>query len=384
MDTTRRDWLFRAVAGTAAVGSAALMPWRLAQAAPPGARKLVMGQSVPLTGAASDIGLAFAAGAKLYVDAFNEKPDAPLQLELRQLDDGYDATRAAANAKKLLADGADLLFGFVGTASSSAGAAVARQEGVVLLAPFAAADNLRDGSNPQVFHVRPSMADEAFKMVQQCATIGQTRIAVLGEDDAMGRAGLAAVEKALAELKMPPPVASAFVPVNSDKVDAAVATITAQKPQVVIQASLFNTTAAFIRAMRKAGWGGSFMNFSVVGMDPLFVALGKDIRGVVITQVVPSPRSTAVPIVHEYLAALDNSDQSPSYESLEGFIAAKALGEAVRRAGPGVNRATLGRALSSLTDYDVGGFRLHLRAGVRDLAWQIDLVTVTADGRVLR
>ncbi|MDM0112703.1 ABC transporter substrate-binding protein [Variovorax sp. J22R133] len=382
MDTTRRKWLVSAGVGLAVGGLTGASS--LAQAAQPGARKVVLGQSVPLTGAASEIGLAFAAGAKLYVDAFNSKPDSPWQLELRQLDDGYDAARASANAKKLAADGADLLFGFVGTASSSAGAAVAKQEGLVLLAPFAAADSLRDGSNPQVFHVRPSMADEAFKMVQQCSTIGQTRVAVLAEDDAMGRAGLAAVEQALRELKMPPPVASAFVPVNSDKVDAAVATIGAQRPQVVIQVSLFNTTAAFIRKMKKAGYTGAFMNFSVVGIDPLFVALGKDIRGVVISQVVPSPRSSALPIVREYLAAIDNSDQAPSYESLEGFIAAKALGEAARRAGPGSPKTTLPRALSSMTDVDVGGFRLHLRAGVRDSAWAIDLVTVTADGRVIR
>ncbi|MBS0341137.1 MAG: ABC transporter substrate-binding protein [Proteobacteria bacterium] len=382
MVTTRRKLLINAGAG---LGLGVLgAGWHAAARAAPGARKLVMGQSVPLTGAASEIGLAFAAGAKLYVDAFNEKKDAPLELELRQLDDGYDAARAGANAKKLLADGADLLFGFVGTASSTAAANAAKDQGAVLLAPFAAADNLRDGSFPQVFHVRPSMADEAFKMVQHAATVGHNRIAVLGEDDAMGRAGLAAVEMAMKELKLPPPVASAFVPTNSNKVDAAVAAISAQKPQVVIQASLFNTTAAFIRAMRKSGWGGTFMNFSMVGMDPLFVALGKDIRGVVISQVVPSPRSTATPIVREYLAAIDNSDQTPSYESLEGFIAAKTLGEAVRRNGAGLNRASMQKALNSLGDLDVGGYRLRLRAGVHDSAWAIDLVTVTADGRVIR
>ena len=99
--------------------------------------------------------------------------------------------------------------------------------------------------------------------------------------------------------------------------------------------SLFSTTAAFIRKMRKTGYVGAFMNFSVVGIDPLFTALGKEIGGVVVSQVVPSPRSSATPIVKEYLAAIDNSDQTPSYEGLEGFIAAKALAEAVRRAGRG-------------------------------------------------
>jgi branched-chain amino acid transport system substrate-binding protein len=220
--------------------------------------------------------------------------------------------------------------------------------------------------------------------VRHCGTLGQTRIAVLGEDDAMGRAGLEAVKAALADEKMQPLVASAFVPVNSDKVDTAVATIMKGNPQAVIQVSLFNSTAAFIRKMRKAGYGGAFLNFSVVGIDPLFTALGKEIGGVVVSQVVPSPKKSAVPIVKEYLGVIDTSDQSPSYESLEGFIAAKALGEAVRRAGKGFDKASLQKAMASMNDYDIGGFRINLRAGVRDSVRAIDLVTITPDGKVVR
>jgi len=378
MDTTRRKLLGTCAAAAASV----LAPAVRAQGK---VRKVVLGQSVPLTGAADQIGLAFAGGSKLYFDAFNARKNGPgWTFELQQVDDGYDPARAGANAKKLLAGGADLLFGFVGTASSEAAAAVARQEGALLFAPFAASDALRDPSITHVFHVRPSLADEAFKMVRHCATLGQQRIAVLAEDDAMGRAGLAAVQQAVTELKLPPVVATAFVPVQSDKVDAAVATLAKAQPQAIIQVSLFNTTAAFIRSMRKAGYAGAFMNFSVVGIDPLFAALGKEISGVVVSQVVPSPRSSATPIVKEYLAALDNSDQNPSYEGLEGFIAAKALSEAISRAGAGWNRASLQRAMASMTNYDVGGFRLNLRAGVRDSVRAIDLVTITAEGRIVR
>ena len=382
INTGRRSILETAVAAGLAglgVGSA------FAQAKGAAPRKIVLGQSVPLTGAASEIGLAFAAGAKLYVDSFNARKNSPgWQFELRQLDDGYDPAKAGANAKKLLTEGADVLFGFVGTASSDAGADVATREGAIFFAPFAASDVLRDAKHTNVFHVRPSMADEAFKMVRHCATLGQTRIAVLAEDDAMGRAGLAAVNLAITELKLPPLVGSAFVPVNSDKVDAAVAALSKGNPQAIIQVSLFNSTAAFIRKMRKTGYAGAFLNFSVVGIDPLFTALGKEIGGVVVSQVVPSPRSSATPIVKEYLAAIDNSDQSPSYESLEGFIAAKALAEAVRRAGKGWDTAGLQRAMGTMTDYDVGGFRINLRAGVRDSVRAIDLVTITPDGKIVR
>ena len=352
----------------AAASLAALPPLAWAQTKG-AARKIVLGQSVPLTGAADQIGLAFAGGAKLYFDAFNARKNSPgWSFELRQMDDGYDAAKATANATKLLADGADLLFGFVGTASSDAGAAVATKEGTVLFAPFAASDKLREASANNVFHVRPSMADEAFKMVRHCATLGQNRMAVLAEDDAMGRAGIAAVQQALAELKLEPLVATAFVPVNSDKVDAAVTQLFKAQPQAIIQVSLFNSTAAFIRKMRKAGYAGAFLNFSVVGIDPLFAALGKEIGGVVVSQVVPSPRSSATPIVKEYLAAIDNSDQTPSYESLEGFIAAKTLSEAVRRSGGKAgDRAALQKAMASMTDYDLGGYSPGARTTSRML-----------------
>ncbi len=379
---TRRDFI-RGATAAGAMAALPSAPWAQARGGAP--RKIVLGQSVPLTGAADQIGLAFAGGAKLFFDAFNEAKNNPgWTFELRQIDDGYDPAKASANAKKLLADGADLLFGFVGTASSEAGAAVARQQGAILFAPFAASDALRDPSMTHVFHVRPSLADEAFKMVRHCATLGQNRIAVLAEDDAMGKAGLAAVQQAMQELKLPPLVGSAFVPVNSDKVDAAVASLAKAQPQAIIQVALFNSSAAFVRKMRKAGYGGAFMNFSVVGIDPLFTALGKEISGVVVSQVVPSPRSSATPIVKEYLAAIDNSDQTATYEGMEGYIAAKTLGEAVRRAGKGGDRAALQRAMTAMSDYDVGGFRINLRAGVRDSVRAIDLVTITAEGKVVR
>ncbi len=371
---------------SAGLASALAARASFAQTRPAASRRIVLGQSVPLTGAADQIGVAYSAGAKLFFAAFNERKNNPgYNFEQKILDDSYDANKAAANTKQLIADKVDALFGYVGTASSDAAAVVAKGSETVFFAPFAGSDALRAKEQTHVFHVRPSLSDEAVRIVRHCQTLSQTRIALLAEDDAMGRAGLAAVTQALADAKMQPLVASAFVPVNSDKVQSAVASIMKGQPQAVLQVALFNSSAAFIRQMRKAGYAGAFMNFSVVGLDPLFTALGKEIAGVVVSQVVPSPRSVTVPIVREYLAAIETSDQTPSYESLEGFIAAKTFAEAVRRAGgKGFDSAALQKTLAGMTDYDVGGFRVNLRAGVRDAVRSIDLVTVTADGRVLR
>ncbi len=347
------------VMGGLAAGVATLTPLAHSQTGK-GGRKLVIGQSVPLTGAADQIGLAYLNGAKLYFDAINAKNGAAgYRIEVKALDDGYNPAKAAANARQLIDEGVDALFGFVGTASCDAAFAVAKPANTLFFAPF----------------------------VRHCATLSQDRIAVFAEDDAMGRAGLAAVNQALVDLKRPPLVASAFAPVNSDKVEAAVALLAKAQPQAIIQVSLFNTSAAFIRAMRKTGFAGQFLNFSVVGIDPLFTALGKEIGGVVISQVVPSPRSAGTPIIKEYLDVLNVTDQTPSYESVEGYVAARTFAEGVRRSAAGggkADRAGLQKAFESMTDYDVGGFRVNLRAKKYESVRLVDLVTITPDGKVVR
>lgn len=353
-----------------------------------GGRKLVLGQSIPLTGAADQIGLAYLNGAKMHFDALNAQNGVGgYKIEVKALDDGYSAPKAAANARQLIADGADALFGFVGTASCDAAFDVAKAAGSLFFAPFAASDSLHDQALKNVFHVRPALADEAYKMTRHCATLNQNRIAVFAEDDAMGRAGLAAVNQALIDLKRPPIVASAFSPVNSGQVDAAVATLMKAQPQAIIQVSLFNSAAAFIRKMRGVGYGGQFMNFSVVGIDPLFSALGKEIAGIVISQVVPSPRSRGTPLIKEYLDALNKSEYSPSYESVEGYVAARAFCEGVRRSTVGggkADRAGLQKAFESMTDYDMSGFHVNLRAQKYESVRTVDLVTILADGKVVR
>lgn len=372
--------------GTAA-GAMIALPSLFAQGTKAG-RKLVLGQSVPLTGAADQIGLAYLNGAKMYFDAINAKGGiGGVRIDVKTLDDGYSATKAASNAKQLIDEGADALFGFVGTASCDAAYAVAKTYGVPFFAPFAASDGLHDAASTNVFHVRPAMSDEAYKIARHCATLNQERIAVFAEEDAMGRAGLAAINQALIDLKRPPIVASAFSPVNSDKVDAAVATIMKSPPQAVIQVSLFNSSAAFIRKMRRAGFGGQFLNFSVVGIDPLFSALGKEIGGVVISQVVPSPRSVGTPLIKEYLDVLNQTDQTPSYESVEGYVAARAFAEGVRRSTAGggkADRASLQKAFEGMLDYDMSGFRINLRAKKYESVRAIDLVTITPDGKIVR
>ena len=63
-------------------------------------RAIVLGQSVPLTGPAAQLGLQMQLGAKAYFEAVNAAGGVGgLPIVLRTLDDGYDPARCKANTE---------------------------------------------------------------------------------------------------------------------------------------------------------------------------------------------------------------------------------------------------------------------------------------------
>ncbi|WP_254558307.1 ABC transporter substrate-binding protein, partial [Salmonella enterica] len=86
---------------------------------------------------------------------------------------------------------------------------------------------------------------------------GLTRIGVFHQNDSYGQAGLDGVVKALAARKLAP-VATGTVERNSDNVAAAVQKLVAARPEAIVQVSTYASCAAFVRAARKAGYGGTF------------------------------------------------------------------------------------------------------------------------------
>ena len=101
----------------------------------------------------------------------------------------------------------------------------------------------------------------------------------------------------------------------------------------------------------------------------------------------PSPRSLGTPLIKEYLDILNGTDQTPSYESVEGYVAARAFAEGVRRSAQGSSkpdRASLQKAFESMSDFDMNGLRINLRPKKYDSVRLVDLVTITPEGKVIR
>jgi ABC-type branched-subunit amino acid transport system substrate-binding protein len=347
-------------------------------------KRLVLGQSAPFTGPAAQLGMQMNAGARIYFNGLNAQGGVNgSTIELRTADDGYEPDRCKANTDKFIKDDVFALFGYVGTPTCLAALPLVVDSKIPFFAPFTGAEALRDPMHHSVFHVRASYFDETALIVQQLTSLGLNRIAVFYQNDAYGKTGLDGVQRALRVQNLAP-VAVGTVERNTVDVTKAVKDIVAASPQAVVQISAYTSCAAFIRAARQAGYGGTFINVSFVGTQALADELGKDARGVMVTQVMPFPFSTTTAISREYLDAVRKAggDARPNYSSMEGYVAAKAFTEGLKRTGRGPSRESLLTGFESMQRTDLGGFGVNFGPREHVGSRYVDLSMLTEDGKV--
>jgi branched-chain amino acid transport system substrate-binding protein len=346
--------------------------------------RLVLGQSAPFTGPAAQLGIQFNRGAKLYFEQVNAQGGINRRLvELVHADDGYEPDRCAENTRKLIADDAFALFGYIGTPTSVVALPLATAAKVPFFGPFTGAMALRQPFNRYAFHLRASYNDETALIVKQLTTLGLQRIAVFYQNDAYGKAGLDGVTLALGKINMKP-VALATVERNSVDVAPAIKTLLAASPDAIVQISAYKSCAAFIRAARTAGYGGTFYNVSFVGTQALADELGKVGAGVAVTQVVPSPYNSARPIAREFVEAVKKAggDYQANFSSMEGYLAAKVITDGLRRAGAKPTRESLIAGLESLSNQSYGEFSVSFSPTDHVASRFVELSMLTGDGRV--
>ncbi len=347
-------------------------------------RKIVLGQSAAFSGPASAIGERFKEGALLVFDQLNARGGVNGRtIELQSIDDGYEPERCAENTRKLLSADVFALFGYIGTPTSLAALPLITAAKVPFFAPFTGAEALRTPFNRNVFHVRASYFDETAEIVKQLTSVGIKRIGVFYQNDSYGKAGLDGVTRALTALSLKP-VGLGTVERNTVTVDAAVQAILAEKPDAIVQISAYKSCAAFVRAARKGGFTGTFYNVSFVGTQALAAELGADARGVVVSQVMPLPFSATTALAGDYLAAgkASGGKFEPNYGGIEGYVAARALAEGLRRAGGNSTPEQLIVALESMHDFNLGGFFIDFKAQKHTGSKFVDLTILTADGHV--
>ncbi len=372
----RRDFL-SLVAGGIAAGS--LGPGSAAAAG-----EIRIGMSAAFRGSAAGLGTELYRGAQAYYAEVNARGGIfgrPIQVVA--LDDSYNPEPCIRNTIQLLEqEKVFLLSNYVGTPTLVRALPVIKQyadQQVVLVGNFTGAQPQREAPYvDQVFNVRASYRQEMQALVERFWQTGARRFGVYYQIDAYGRSGTDGVARALAARGARIVAEATYVRGATFDEDMATAVATLREAQcdVVLCTGAYQGCAAFVRSARDAGFAVPISNVSFVGSDAMLALLvkhgrvkGRDYtRGLVNSQVVPSYDDVSLPGVAEYRALMDRhnptmpeglrdpaySPQKYSFISLEGYVNARVITEALKRAGANAGRPALRQALESLRGLDLG------------------------------
>jgi branched-chain amino acid transport system substrate-binding protein len=331
-------------------------------------REIRFGIAAPFSGAARELGRQM----KLGIDtAFNRVNDAGgvegRMLRLIAADDGYEPTRTADAMKQLYEK--DQVFGIignVGTPTAVVAVPYALERRLLFFGAFTGANVLRnDPPDRYVFNYRPSYAEETDAVVRYLVKMRRLQprqIAVFAQQDAYGDSGFAGVAKAFRTLGASD---SAILRLNYKRntvdVEEAVNQLRAQKPLIkaVVMVSTYRAAAKFIEKTRDLYPGMIYTNVSFVGStalaDELMLLGARYANGVLVTQVVPAVSGYSS-VVLEYKNALAKyfPGEAPDYVSLEGYVSANVLIQALKRAGPQLDTEKLIDNLESMRNLDLG------------------------------
>lgn len=315
---------------------------------------IVIGQSVPLSGAAADVGRDIRDGAKAVFEKVNRAGGVNgRQIELVTLDDGNDRKRAGANAQTLIDQKkAIVLFGFASATLSLDAIPLAEARGMALFAPFTGSLAIRD--KKPVFTIRASYRDEVEKIIAYWTTYGVNRMAVMHYDDEVGKSNFDTVATMLKAKGHTPLQVTVKRGTKTDP--ALFQPLLKFDPQVVVVTTQFPQVLDLVDFMAKQNKPYPMSALSFVNPDELAAAQGNIDKGTTVTQVVPNPRNVGIAVVKECGETLKTAGTTINYTSLEACIAAKVLVEGIKKAGKNPTAPSIVTGLESLGAFDTGGF----------------------------
>ena len=254
---------------------------------------------------------------------------------------------------------------------------------VIVLNAIPGAEALRNPGHPKLFHVRAGDRAQIEHIVLSAHTLGISRLAVLHQDIPIGASGMKMADEAARRtggVTLTPFECTLELP----SIAAAAAKVAQTDAQAAVVLGAPRFMADGVAALRKAGIANFIYALSYVPTGLLVKVAGPGARGVALTQTYPNPTGINLPLQRDFQAAMKQAfPKTAVYTSfhLEGFITAKVFAEAARRT-PQPTPDGLARALHTLSDFDLGGFRVDFTKGNVGSRF-VDIGIVNGEGRLL-
>ena len=345
---------------------------------------IIFGQTAAYSGPSSELGKDLRLGIEA---AFNEaNMNGGIhgrRVQLIYYDDRLEPDRAIVNTRRLInKDEVFALIGSLGTPTSISAVPVASSAGVPYVAPVTGTEQLRRADQDSVINLRASFTQEIEAIVELLVDqLGIESIAVLYQDDSLGRSGYGSARNALSARKMRP-VATGVYPRNTIAIKSAFYDLRKAKPEAIILIGNYKPVATFIMWARFLEFEPVFATISISGNNSLTREIGAAGEGVYATQVVPDYLSETLPAAVQYRAALDALWAGTPYGffSFEGYLAGRLAIYSLEKCGPEVNRDCFRASMLSSEEIDIGGFKLRFGEADNQGSDSIFLTRINSEG----
>lgn len=333
-------------------------------------------------------------GYRLYFDQVNASGGVNgRRVRLVHRDDNLDAARMVEVTREMIADQSIvMLAGFLNTPGLTQ---IARQEilgkaGIAMVAPFQGNRDIIAAEN--MFPFRSGYTDEIRALVEEAKATHKRRLAIVYMNVAFGPGLAKFAETAVRDFGLTTATVIGYEPAP-DKAEAsireAVRTVVDSRPDGVLLVAAGRGAFEFVKGFRATPIGlAPVYALSVIQANDLIKVAGLDAaRGVILSQAVPYPFSGTLPVTREFLQlvkARPKEEQNVNFATFEGFVGAKIVVEALRRAGPNPTRKRVVEVLRTMGELDLGGVTVDYSANARH-GWRgVDMTIIGSNGRLYR
>ncbi|HPG61646.1 MAG TPA: ABC transporter substrate-binding protein [Casimicrobium sp.] len=345
--------------------------------------EIVIGRTLPLTGAFATYGTAKRDGADALIARINREGGVNGQLlRVETLDDTYLPAKTVANLKQLADQQRPVAFlGLFGVPTIAAAIPVITELKIPTVGLTSGTAALRANYNPYIFPVRASYAEEAKSIVTHLKLIGLTQVAIIQQDLPFGQATRDTFVAALTAAGITT-FTEHKVSASGDTAAAAVEQMKKTNPQAVFLAMLSNAAVPVLKEMSKQVRGVSSYAFSPIDTTLVMKQTEGAAKGLGVTQIVPIPTGASMLVVRDYLRDLEALKRGePSFYSLEAYLEAAVLVEGIKRSGSASpSAAALIRALETMNPYDNRGFSVRYNNRSHDGSRYVDLTVIGRSG----
>ncbi|MFM2341291.1 MAG: hypothetical protein RLZZ592_944 [Pseudomonadota bacterium] len=350
-----------------------------AATAPP----LLIGRIGTVHGVRSTQARAYDAGALMAFTAVNAAGGlAGRSIRWERLDPTGEPARVQALGRELLQERQALaLFGSLDGAELEALEPLLRTQAIPAVGALGLTDAARGRCRGLGFFARASQAREAEALASHLAATGLQRVAIAHADSPAGQEGLRILSDALVRQRLQL-AGSAALTLEEATAQEASRKLLALAPQAVVlfmsgsQAAAMMVTAAGLRRHP------AFFGLSIVGEDESLRRIGPPVRGLALTQVLPSPWRSADRQMELYRQQARAAGQPPGLASLAGWIDAQVMIEALRRCDGQFQRERL-LAVLKVMQLFVAGLPIDFSRQELGGSRFVDLVQLTESGEYL-